>query len=253
LGGENQMDNLFQGEDIKSGISILVNLMRESSSTVVLTGAGMDTESNIPDFRGKHGLWKTLNPMLVASIDNFYYNYDLFHEFYSTRIKRLEYVRPHEGHYILADFERRGIIKSIATQNVSGLHRMAGSKKVYELHGNIKKIVCNNCRLNASLDEFLNKQNCRHCGDRLRPDVVLFGEMLPSDTWSLAERDVKECDLLIVIGTSLEVYPVNQFPKIAKGRTVLINDEDLSFDHIFDLKIIGKAKEVLHELSRSIV
>ncbi|MDD4570067.1 MAG: NAD-dependent deacylase [Tepidanaerobacteraceae bacterium] len=235
----------YKGEDIENGVKILAKLMRESANTVVLTGAGMDTESNIPDFRGKNGWWKSIDPRLVASIDSFYENYELFHEFYTTRIKRLEDIKPHEGHYILADFERRGIIKSIATQNVSGLHHMAGSKKVYELHGNIKKIKCNQCNHETELKDFFNKKNCSLCGNLLRPDVVLFGEALPADVWALAENDIRKCDLLIVIGTSLEVYPVNQFPKIAKSKTVFINNEDISFDHEFDIKLIGKAKEVL--------
>jgi len=244
------MKNFFQGEDLKLGVKKLADMMKKYTYTVVLTGAGMDTESNIPDFRGKNGLWKNINPILVASIDSLKRNYELFHEFYSTRIKKLEHVKPHEGHYILADLERRGIIKSIATQNVSGLHHMAGSKRVYELHGNIKRIICNKCKEEASLDDFLNKEKCSFCGGLLRPAVVLFGEALPMDIWSLAESDIGRCDLLIVIGTSLEVYPVNQFPKMAGGKTVLINNEDLNYDHKFDLKLIGRAKEVLQELSR---
>jgi len=246
------MVDFCRTEDIKQGAKVLGIMLKESKSTVVLTGAGMDTESNIPDFRGSYGLWKKINPMLVASIDNFYDNYQLLHEFFSARIKQLEYVKPHEGHYILADMEKSRIIKSIATQNVSGLHRMAGSERVYELHGNLKKIICNDCRREASIEDFLNKRKCKFCGDLLRPAVVLFGEMLPRDIWALAKDDILECDLLVVIGTSLEVYPVNQFPKMAKGKTVLINNEDLNYGHKFELKIIGRAKEVLQELCRYI-
>jgi NAD-dependent deacetylase len=95
----------------------------------------------------------------------------------------------------------------------------------------------------------LNKKNCNLCGNQLRPGVVLFGEALPSDVWALAENDINKCDLLIVIGTSLEVYPVNQFPKIANGKTAFLNNEDVRFDHEFDIKIIGKAKEILQELN----
>lgn len=239
----------YKGEDIKKGAKILVQLMKQSANTVVLTGAGMDTESDIPDFRGKNGLWRNMDPRLVASIDSFYENYELFHEFYSARIKLLEDIKPHDGHYILANFERQGIIKSIATQNVSGLHHMAGNKKVYELHGNIKRVKCNQCNHEAELKDFLSKKNCNKCGNLLRPGVVLFGEALPNDVWALAENDINKCDLLIVIGTSLEVYPVNQFPKIANGKTAFLNNEDVRFDHEFDIKIIGKAKEILQELN----
>ena len=218
------MTKTFMGENIKEGVEILARLMKESNYTVVLTGAGMDTESNIPDFRSQDGLWKKYDPRLLASIDTFEENYPLFRDFYSERIKRLKNVRPHEGHYILADFERRGIIKSIATQNVSDLHRIAGNEKVYELHGNIRKIRCSSCGQEAGLDNFLKKAKCGVCGkDALRPEVVLFGESLPAKEWALAEEDIRKSDLLLVIGTSLEVYPVNQLPFFTRGKRVLIN------------------------------
>lgn len=245
------MNKVFKGEDIRKGVVLLDELMGKSMSTVVFTGAGMDTESNIPDFRGKDGWWKNIDPRLVASIDTFHENYTLFQEFYSMRLKLLEDIKPHEGHYVLADLQKRGIIKSIVTQNVAGLHQIAGSKKVYELHGSIKTVRCNNCNHDAKLEDFLNKKSCTLCGKNLlRPDVVLFGEALPSKAWALAEKDINNCDLLIVIGTSLEVYPANQFPRLAKGKTVLINYEDIGFDYEFDIKLIGKAKEVLEELSK---
>ena len=247
------MTNIFKGQNIKEGIDVAASLIKGSKNIVVLTGAGMDTESNIPDFRGKDGLWKNYDPRVVASIDTFEENYPLFHEFYTRRIKLLESVKPHEGHYILADLEKRGIIKAIATQNVSGLHVMAGSKNVYELHGNIREIRCNYCNEKAELGEFFNGGNCPACGRRgLRPNVVLFGEALPVDVWIPAEEYVREADLLIVIGTSLEVYPVNQFPAITKGKTILLNNEDLNTYYDFDIKLIGKAREVLIELDKYI-
>lgn len=171
------MAKIYTGENIKEGIRILADFMKEAKYTVVLTGAGMDTESNIPDFRSQDGLWRKMDPRLVASIDTFEENYSLFRDFYSERIKRLKDVKPHEGHYVLADFEKRGIIKCIATQNVSDLHRMAGNEKVYELHGNIRKIRCNYCNHKAESEDFLNREKCTNCGrDALRPEVVLFGE-----------------------------------------------------------------------------
>lgn len=243
------MTNIFTGKSIKEGVKILARIMKESKYAVVLTGAGMDTESNIPDFRGEDGLWRKIDPRVVASIDTFKENYTLIREFYSERIERLNFVKPHVGHYILADFEMRGIIKSIATQNVSGLHRMAGNKKVYELHGNIRSIRCNNCGKEAEMEDFLSNNKCANCGEKaLRPNVVLFGEVLPFNEWISAESDIKKSDLLIVIGTSLEVYPVNQLPMLSKGRLVLINKEDVDTYYNFDLKLIGKAGEILREL-----
>lgn len=250
--GDDKMTNIFSNENIKEGVEILAKLMKESKYTVLLTGAGMDTESNIPDFRGKDGLWKKYDPRLLASIDTFEENYSLFREFYSERIKKLKNVKPHEGHYILADFEKKGIIKSIATQNVSDLHGIAGSEKVYELHGNIRKIRCNHCNYMAELDDFLNSAKCTACGkDTLRPDVILFGEALPVNEWILAEEDIRKSDLIIVIGTSLEVYPVNQLPMLTRGKRVLINMEDVDIHYDFDLKLIGKAGEILKGLKEA--
>jgi len=240
---------IYTGENIKEGIRILADFMKEAKYTVVLTGAGMDTESNIPDFRSQDGLWRKMDPRLVASIDTFEENYSLFRDFYSERIKRLKDVKPHEGHYVLADFEKRGIIKCIATQNVSDLHRMAGNDKVYELHGNIRKIRCNYCNHKAELEDFLNREKCVNCGrDALRPEVVLFGEALPMDEWLWAEEDIRKSDLIIVIGTSLEVAPVNQLPMLTRGKRVLINMEDVDIYYNFDLKLMGKAGEILREL-----
>ncbi|SET05884.1 NAD-dependent deacetylase [Natronincola peptidivorans] len=230
-------------------IKALAELMKYSSNTVVLTGAGMDTESNIPDFRSQQGWWKNIDPRTVANIDAFFKDYSLFQEFYSIRLSLLENCKPHKGHYVLADLMKKGLIQRIATQNVSGFHRMAGADEVFELHGNIRKIRCNSCDADASLEAFIEKQNCKYCGEQaLRPGVVLFGEMLPTEEWNQTLMEIEQCDLLIVMGTSLEVYPVNQIPLMAKGKTVYINNEDIGKDYGFDLTIIGKAKEVLEEL-----
>jgi NAD-dependent deacetylase len=236
-------------ETQKKGVEELSNLMSSANYIVVLTGAGMDTESNIPDFRGKSGWWKNIDPRTVANIEAFNENYALFHEFYTMRLNLLQDVQPHRGHYILADLEERGIIKSIATQNISGLHHLAGSKNVFELHGNIKAIRCNNCDRISSLEQFLKNKRCEYCNTTaLRPNVVLFGETLPPDVWNNALSEIRKADLLIVIGTSLEVYPVNQLPLVAKGKKVFINIEDRGADYSFDVTIIGKAKDILIKL-----
>ena len=237
---------------MKSKIMELARLIKNADHVVVLTGAGMDTESNIPDFRGKEGWWKNIDPRTVANIETFHENYSLFHEFYSMRLKMLEGIKPHTGHLLLAELESKGMIKSIATQNVAGLHVMAGSRKVYELHGSIRSIRCNRCSREVDVKDFLNKEKCKSCGGPLRPGVVLFGEMLPTEAWDSALSDIERSDLLIVIGTSLEVYPVNQLPMMTKGKTVLINNEDRGGTGMFDLKIIGNAREVLEELYKNL-
>ena len=227
----------------------LANLIKDSSNVVVFTGAGMDTESNVPDFRGENGWWKNLDPRIIASIDTFYENYSLFHEFYSMRTKLLESRDPHKGHYILGDLEAQGFINTIATQNVSQFHFLAGSKKVYELHGNIRTFRCNDCNKSTQPVEFLENKKCGNCGKKaLRPNVTLFGESLPSNDWDRALEAVIQSDILIVIGTSLEVSPANQIPNLSKGKTIYINDDIEGVNFPFDIVIKGKAKEVLEEL-----
>jgi len=235
-------------------IARLAAMLKASRYTVALTGAGMDTESNIPDFRGRGGWWRNLDPRLVASVEALETNYALFHEFYVMRLKLLEGVEPHPGHYVLAGLEKGGLLGSITTQNVSGLHARAGSRRVYELHGNLRTFRCHSCGRGAEREEFLAGKSCPFCGKRaLRPNVVLFGEALPPAVWAGAVAEIEKCDLLLVIGTSLEVYPVNQLPLLAGGKTVLINNEDRGAGYPFALRIIGKAGEVLRELQEHLL
>lgn len=243
-------ENLARGnEGTDDPVRELAALMKRSKKTIVLTGAGMDTESNIPDFRSKDGWWRRMDPRVVASIDTFYENYDLFWEFYKMRYELLQECEPHRGHFILAEWEEKGLIHGIATQNVSRLHVLAGSKKVYELHGNIRTFRCNHCQQAADVEEYLKKKNCRYCGRKaLRPNVTLFGESLPADAWENSFREIRRSDLLIVIGTSLEVYPVNALPKMAGGKRAYINAENTGKGYDFDIRITGKAKEVLSRL-----
>ncbi|HHW07261.1 MAG TPA: NAD-dependent deacylase [Clostridia bacterium] len=235
---------------MKSEIAELARLLTNALHVVVLTGAGMDTESNIPDFRSQTGWWSKVDPKKVASVDTLEENYELFYEFNRINLELLEKCKPHQGHYVLAKLEEQGLIDAIATQNITGFHRLAGSKTVYELHGNIRTFYCHRCGTPATREEFLQKQSCRRCGRQLlRPDVVLFGESLPQEAWTNTVTEIQQSDLLLVIGTSLEVYPVNQLPRLARGKTVYINlEEGRRAAYDFDLFIRGKAGEVLQEL-----
>lgn len=223
--------------------------IKQSKKTVVLTGAGMSTESGIPDFRSANGWWTKTNPQQVASITALNEHYSLFHEFYTLRIEKLKGCKPHEGHYVLAEWEEKGILSAIATQNVDGLHLQAGNKNVDELHGSIHIIRCNDCNAQATKEAFFNKETCKICNGKLRPNVVLFGEMLPEREWNNALTNIREADLVIVIGTSLEVYPVNQLPTMTSGKTVYINLDNADKAYYFDAQIVGKAKETLIQLN----
>lgn len=232
-------------------IKRLAKLLLQSNYAMVLTGAGMDTESNIPDFRGKDGLWQNIDARILADITTIKQNYQLFHQFYKNRLSGMGDAEPHAGHYVLSELEKKGLIKGIATQNISGLHTKAGSKRVCELHGDLKKIFCNNCGKSATLQDIYEMQPCSSCHEyALRPNVVFFGEALPADVWEIVLAEIQKSDLLIVIGTSLEVAPVNQLPFITSGKTVLINSEELGYD--FDITIRGKAKETLTEIFKCI-
>ncbi|CAG9606866.1 SIR2 family NAD-dependent protein deacylase [Pseudoneobacillus rhizosphaerae] len=227
---------------------VLSTWLQNSKYTTILTGAGMSTESNIPDFRSKEGWWKNIDPRTVATTEALRNRYDLFHEFYSMRIKGLENCSPHKGHEVLASWEQKGLIQAIATQNVDGFHTAAGSRHVYELHGSIHKFRCDNCSFSSSKELFLTKVACSHCGGKLRTGIVLFGESLPETNWNSSLEHIRKSELVIVIGTSLEVFPASSLPQMTDGRTVYINYEMNDNRPKFDLVIKGKAGEVLQQL-----
>nr|WP_238458102.1 NAD-dependent deacylase [Alkalihalobacterium alkalinitrilicum] len=219
--------------------------LTKSKHTVVLTGAGMSVESGIPDFRSPSGWWKNIDPLTVATVEALEENYDLFYEFYSVRINTLKGCEPHEGYRILAKWERSDLIHEVATQNVDGFHFKALSNHVDELHGSILTYRCHQCENEASRDQFLNKESCNFCNGKLRPNVVLFGEALLEKAWNNALNHIQQADLVIVIGTSLQVYPVSQLPKMTNGKTVYINKEVSEFQSLFDVKIEGSARDTL--------
>ena len=229
-------------------ISTVVDWIKQSSSTVLLTGAGMSTESGVPDFRSSSGLWKHYDPRTVASVESLLTNYDVFREFYQMRIEHLQACAPHKGHFLLAEWEKRGLISFIATQNVDQFHQAAGSVEVAELHGNILTARCQNCQKRHTKEQFLNNSLCVYCSGKLRPNVVLFGEALPQEAWNRSLNEIQNADVVIVIGTSLEVYPVNQLPMMAKGKLVYINLDVENNTHGFDVVLKGTVGDILGEM-----
>lgn len=234
---------------------MLKRWLENAEYVVVFTGAGMSTESGLPDFRSSNqGLWKKKDPSKIASTDALNNNVDEFIEFYRKRVLGVKEYKPHRGHYILAEWEKKGIVKAIITQNVDGFHQQAGSKQVAELHGTLQKVHCTECGKEYDSEEFLNKDYHCGCGGVLRPNVVLFGESLPMDAFHIAEREAEKADLFIVLGSSLTVTPANQFPLIAKdngAKLVIVNQEPTQFD-IYADEIIQDKKigELLKELDQ---
>ncbi len=229
----------------KPKIDLLAEWMKESRHTVIFTGAGMSTESGIPDFRSKEGWWKKIDPITVSTVDALEHQYNLFHGFYSLRLSDLKKCEPHKGHDALADLEKEGHVSAVVTQNVDGFHQQSGSGTVHELHGSLRKIFCHECGAGADEATFLEHESCSDCEGHLRPNIILFGEMLPQDVWGSAIRDIEQSDLMIVIGSSLQVAPANELPFLSDGKKVIINQEETYLHNQFDLQIEGKAGDVL--------
>lgn len=241
--------------DLKSfrGIFMLEKWLHDASYTVVFTGAGMSTESGLPDFRSSNqGLWRKKDPSKIASTDALNNNVHEFTEFYRERVLGVKEFHPHKGHLILADWESEGIIQSIITQNVDGFHQQAGNKRVAELHGTLQTLHCQSCGKKYDSKEYVKKEYHCTCGGILRPSIVLFGEALPDDAFQHALFEAQRADLFIVLGSSLSVTPANQFPLIAKengAKLVIVNQEETQLDSYAD-QVIHERKigEVLEEL-----
>jgi NAD-dependent deacetylase len=228
-------------------------MLREAQYTVVFTGAGMSTESGLPDFRSSNGMWKKKDPSRFASTEALNRNVKEFIDFYRERVLGVKEYKPHKGHYILAEWEKKGIIKSIITQNVDGFHQQAGSRHVAELHGTLQKLHCQSCGREYSSEEYLNEAYYCECGGILRPSIILFGEALPEEAFQFAFEESRKADLFIVLGSSLTVTPANQFPLIAKengAKLVIVNNDKTNFDIYADLVINDrKIGELLTEIN----
>ena len=237
---------------------MLLELIKKSRNTIIYTGAGMSTESGLPDFRSaKTGLWENVDPTAVASTDALNRDVERFFQFYRDRVLGVKDCNPHKGHDILARWERRGVIKGIITQNVDGFHSVAGSENIMELHGTLQKVHCQSCGQVYGNEMYEAETFYCKCGGKLRPSVVLFGEGLPEETFMKAIDASERADLFIVLGSSLTVTPANQFPLLAKengAKLVIVNLEPTLFDHYADLVIHDrKIGEVLAEIENLLV
>lgn len=215
----------------------LAEALGSGQRVAAFTGAGMSTESGLPDFRSAQGLWKGRNPMEFASLKALHNNYGEFAEFYRGRLAGLEGVLPNRGHKALARWEALGLVQSVATQNVDGLHQAAGSRVVHELHGRFLPMRCHACGAEAEVEDFRAERPCAACGGRLRPGVVLFGEMLPMEALSAAERAARGCDAMLVLGSSLHVMPAAGIPLAAAeagAKVLLVNRDPTPLDDLAD-------------------
>ena len=239
-----------------AGAVRLAELIRGAKRAVVLTGAGVSVPSGIPDFRtpGK-GIWEKVNPMEVAHIDAFRGNPDRFWQFYSERFASLVDKQPNPAHEAIAELERRGHVRGVITQNVDRLHRMAGSERVVEVHGSIEFCVCLDCGGRVALERVVEileahpgAPECAACIQPLKPDVVLFGEMLPTAALAEAHKLAEEADLMLCVGSSLEVFPVASLPGVtleAGGRVAIVTAGPTPYDAEAEVKLSGDVAEEL--------
>lgn len=226
-----------------------------TGNVVVFSGAGISTESGVPDFRSAAGLWKKYDPSVLATTDALATNYKLFREFYQMRINGLNGVLPNAGHNIIAEWEKRQQLKAVITQNVDGLHQTAGSQNVVELHGRLTAIRCEDCSQDGNVEDFMNDKECKKCGGRLRPGVVLFGEMLNEDNLDKANELAANCSTFIVLGSSLVVSPANMYPRLAKRKgaaLAIINRDPTDQDDIADVVVHSSIGEFLTETENEI-
>jgi NAD-dependent deacetylase len=241
----------------------LAELLAGARRAVVLTGAGISTESGIPDFRSPGGVWETVDPMEVGSLATFISHPERFWQFHRPRFSAVDSVQPNPAHRAVAELERRGIVGSLITQNIDGLHRRAGSSHPIEVHGTLDFGECLRCHARIARDEMLARADaapdgvprCTLCGFQIKSGVILFGEQLPVDAISEALAAAETADVMLVIGSSLVVTPVSTLPDIVLSRggsLAILTKGDTPYDDECSVRLRGQAgvqmTEVLHAL-----
>jgi NAD-dependent deacetylase len=233
-------------------------LIRGSRSTVVLTGAGISVPSGIPDFRSPGtGIWENVDPFEVATIDAFHRDTKRFWDFYRPRFETLSDKRPNPAHEAISELERGGLVEAVITQNIDRLHRAAGSERVIEVHGSIATSSCTTCGASWQLEEVESLfgddgvAECSGCMGKVKPDVVLFGELLPEAAMTEARELAASAELMICVGSSLEVYPVAGLPELTMrsgGKLAVITQGPTPYDDDADVRMHGDVVEELTAL-----
>jgi NAD-dependent deacetylase len=235
----------------------LADLIRSRQPCVVLTGAGVSTESGIPDFRSPTGLWAQFDPLEYGSIEAFRRDPVKVWSFYKPRVTMLTEAEPNPAHHALAELERLGFVEAVVTQNIDLLHERAGSRELVEVHGSIRTATCPCCGERYELErvvELLAEADapaCPACGSVLKPDVVFFGELLPPEPIERAFELARRARLLLVVGSALEVHPVAGLPLEtldAGGELAIVNRGPTAYDRRASLRIEESAGEALPAL-----
>jgi NAD-dependent protein deacetylase/lipoamidase len=241
-----------------AGAAGLAELIGESSCTVALTGAGVSVPSGIPDFRTPEtGIWANVDPMKVAHIDVFERDPARFWSYYRPRFHSLGDKEPNAAHEALAELERRDLLEGVITQNIDRLHRAAGSRNVIEMHGSIENSSCTRCATRFGLeemDELFDEEGvalCTACRGNVKPDVVLFGELLPESAMARAYDLAERADLMLCVGSSLAVHPVAGLPQVTLehgGRLAIVTKGPTPYDGDAELKLEGEVDAELGTL-----
>ena len=236
-----------------------VDLILNSKHTTGYTGAGVSVESGIPPFRGKDGLWNKYDPGIL-DLDYFYSNpldswqviKEIFYEFFGS-------AKPNKAHYALAELEKLDLVKAVITQNIDNLHQEAGSKTVYEFHGNSRTLICQKCNKKYEVSEQLIETlppRCEKCDTVLKPDFIFFGEMIPEYAYKKSIEETKKADVFLIIGSTGEVVPASMIPSMARENGVKIIEVNpntsLFTSSVTDVFLQGNATEVMLELTEAI-
>jgi NAD-dependent deacetylase len=240
----------------KGKIHKAAKLLLESENAIALTGAGVSTESGIPDFRGEGGIWEKYKPEIYGNIKSFIKDPSKFWKMAEKVAPKLFEADPNPGHIALAEMEQMDILKGIITQNIDELHQKAGAVLVYEVHGNINRFVCFGCRASYNKDQVMRKlkkeknypPRCDICGAPLKPSVVLFGESLPTFEIYQSQALSEKADVMLIAGSSLSVAPICDLPKYtlrSGGKLIIVNERDTYMDEDADLVIHHKTGKIL--------
>jgi NAD-dependent deacetylase len=250
--------------DLIEKVLIAANLIRATRNGVALTGAGFSTPSGIPDFRSEgSGLWTHYDPMEVASLTSFRHQPERFFDWMRPLARTMSLAQPNPAHVALARLEEAGFIRAVITQNIDGLHQRAGSRCVFEVHGTFQSLSCIGCFQQYAATGYIEPYiedgvipRCPHCGEVLKPDVILFEEQLPIHTWLSAQQACRQCELILVAGSSLEVTPAADLPFEAiknDAKLIIINQSPTYLDVRSAVLLRGDVAEILPRLVKQVL
>jgi NAD-dependent deacetylase len=246
--------------NIDTAIEQAIHILRGAKHAVALTGAGVSTRSGIPDFRSpESGLWDHYDPMEVATITAFKQNPRAFYDWIRPLAQKIVTAKPNPAHLALAQLEKFGPLQAVITQNIDVLHTKAGSQTIYEVHGHMREATCMHClqtyQSETALADYLISAPiplCSACHGVLKPNIILFGEILPVTVMNRAKRHARDCDVMIVAGSSLEVAPAGDLPLLAKyngAKLIIVNFGETHLDDMADVLIQADVVDVLPRLA----